>query len=159
MKTQNAPARKKLGTQRHFSSGSYLYDLIEVCPPFLRKELRKTIQRIDPGLIRKTQKLSGELFKVLACASPRSTTHLISGIAVDLSDFWEIGEEHRRRIKELRDMRFPRDRRRFEEMLYELQIRLVWHTEWHAKHLKGRLEQLKADLHLKPSRRRRPRLR
>jgi hypothetical protein len=103
---------------------------------------------LDRNLIRKNVKLSKNLNKALTAVSPRSTEHLRSGIAVDLADFWEIGEEHRRRVKELCGMRFPKDKERFIDMLYEFEVRLVIHAEYHAKLLKGRLTRLKRDLKL-----------
>lgn len=103
-------------------------------------------QKIDQTLIRRNVRLSARLCNVLGAASPNSTVDLVSGIAVDLADFWEIGEEHRQRVKKLLNMKFPKDRKRLEEMLYELDIRLVMHAEWHAKHLKKRLAKFKHDL-------------
>jgi hypothetical protein len=114
----------------------------------LLEELAHPSFQIDRKLIRKNVKLSANLGKVLAAASPRSTEYLRSGIAVDLADFWEIGEEHRRRIKELSAMRFPKDKQRFIDMLYEFEVRLVIHAEYHAKLLKRRLVRLKRDLEL-----------
>jgi hypothetical protein len=153
MNRGKVPVGRKADAQENRSEASEypLHKSTEGYPPVLKNAL----SQIDQDLIRKNKKLSSELFKVLAVASPKSAVDLISGLAVDLADFWEIGEEHRQRIRELRNMRFPRDRQRFENMLYDLQIRLVWHAEWHAKHLKRRLEQLKVDLKLKPRRRKR----
>jgi hypothetical protein len=67
-----------------------------------KKELSKIVKsisrpRVNRSLIRKNIRLSARLRKVLAAASPDSSKNLISGIAVDLADFWEIGDEHRRR--------------------------------------------------------------
>jgi hypothetical protein len=103
---------------------------------------------IDKKLIRKNVKLSGDLGKILRDASPHSTEYLLSGIAVDLADFWEIGIEHRRRLQELSGMKFPKDKDRFIDMLYEFEIRLVMHAEYHARLLKRRLTRLKRDLKL-----------
>jgi hypothetical protein len=114
------------------------------------KELLKLVEnmfrhKVNRSRIRRNVKLSARLRKVLAAASPSSTMNLISGIAVDLADFWEIGEEHRRRIKQLLNMQFPKDKKRFENMLYDFEIRLVIHAEWHAKHLKKFLAAYKKD--------------
>jgi hypothetical protein len=105
--------------------------------------------KIDRNLIRKNVRLCARLRNILGAASPQSTVNLIGGIAVDLADFWGIGEEHKLRVKELLEMRFPKDRKRFEDMLYEFEIGLVMHAEWHAKHLRRRLEKMKKDLKLK----------
>ncbi len=110
--------------------------------------LKHIAENVDTKLIRQNGKLTKKLSKVLAAASPKSTRYLISGIAVDLADFWEIAIEHERRVKELSRMRFPRDRKRFVEMLYEFEIRLVMHADWHARYLKRRLTKLKRDLKL-----------
>lgn len=117
------------------------------------KELAKIAKnmfhkKVDQQLIRKNVRLSQHLFRILATASPQSTANLISGIAVDLADFVEIGEEHRRRVQELSKMKFPKDKKRFEDLLYEFEIRLVVHAEWHTRHLKRRLAKLKHDLEL-----------
>jgi len=103
-------------------------------------------KKIDMNLVRKNARLSARLRKVLSAASPQSKPDLISGIAVDLADFSEIGEEHNRRLKELSQMQFPRDRERLEDLIYEFDVRLVMHAEWHARHLKRRLAKLKLDL-------------
>lgn len=115
-----------------------------------QKELSRIARSIshpaaNRSLIRRNTKLSARLRKVLAAASPESSLNLISGIAVDLADFWEIGEEHRRRIKQLLNMQFPKDKKRFANMLYDFEIRLVIHAEWHAKHLKKFLAAYKKD--------------
>jgi hypothetical protein len=102
--------------------------------------------KIDRPLVRKTVRLSARLRKVFTAASPTSTADLVSGIAVDLADFWEIGVEHQRRIQELLNMKFPKDAKRLEDMLYEFDIRLVMHAEWHAKHLKRLLAKFKNNL-------------
>ena len=102
--------------------------------------------RVNRNLIDRNIRLSARLRKVLMAASPESSKNLISGIAVDLADFWEIGDEHRRRIKQLLSMQFPKDKKRFEDMLYDFEIRLVIHAEWHAKHLKKFLAAFKKDL-------------
>ncbi len=130
------PNRKRLSRKKKDTAKSLL------------KELAHPSFHIDRKVIRKNVKLSTNLGKVLAAASPRSTEYLRSGIAVDLADFWEIGEEHRRRIKELSAMRFPKDKQRFIDMLYEFEIRLVIHAEYHTKLLKRRLARLKRDLKL-----------
>jgi hypothetical protein len=115
-----------------------------------QKELSRIVKSIsyptvNRSLIRRNTRLSARLRKVLAAASPESSVNLISGIAVDLADFWEIGDEHRRRIKQLLNMQFPKDKKRFENMLYDFEIRLVIHAEWHAKHLKKFLAAYKKD--------------
>src|SRR5579859_2643836 len=69
-------------------------------------------QKVQKSRIRRNARLSARLRKVLSAASPDSATNLVSGIAVDLADFWEIGEEHRQRVKQLLKMKFPRDRNR-----------------------------------------------
>src|SRR5438309_11578011 len=71
-----------------------------------QKELSRIAKSIsrptaNRSLIRRNTRLSARLRKVLAAASPESSVNLISGIAVDLADFCEIGDEHRRRIKQL----------------------------------------------------------
>lgn len=110
--------------------------------------LREIGKHTDRDLIRKNVKRSQRLFRVLKAASPRSSEDLLSGIAVDLADFWDIGKEHQKRVAELRGMRFPRDRRRFIDMLAELEVGLVTHAEYHVKTLKRHLARLKKDLKL-----------
>ena len=102
--------------------------------------------KIDKTFIRKYQCLRAGVEKVLSAASPKSNPKLISEIAVDLADFWEISVEHQRRIRSLRAMKFPRDQRHFINMLYDFEIRLVMHADWHVKQLRPRLAKLKRDL-------------
>lgn len=124
----------------------------EKLPPAAARFVREIEARIDRRMIRKVVNLSRRLNAVLSAASPRSTKDLISGVAVDLSDLWEVGQEHERRIAKLLKMRFPRDKARLEDMLYDFEIRLIYHAEWHLRHLKKRLAQLRRDLRKKPSR-------
>jgi hypothetical protein len=42
-------------------------------------------------------------------------------------------------------MQFPEDKKRFEDMLYDFEVRLVIHVEWHAKHLRKFLAEFKKD--------------
>jgi hypothetical protein len=102
--------------------------------------------KIDGTLIRKYKHVRARLEKVLSAASPKSNPELISGIAVDLADFWEISVEHQRRIRSLSAIKFPRDQRRFVDLLYQFEIRLVMHADWHVKKLRPRLARLKRDL-------------
>src|SRR5579859_1321423 len=114
-------------------------------------ELLKSISRppkIDGMRIRKYKVTYGRLKKALSAASPNSKGDLISGIAVDLADFWEIAGEHQQRVRELAKMRFPKDQERFIDMLYEFEIRLLMHAQWHVKRLKPRLTRIKRDLGL-----------
>jgi hypothetical protein len=111
--------------------------------------LKAITKNIDKNAIRQNLKRSNSLLKILSTASPKSSKDLLSGIAVDLADFWDIANEHQRRVAEMSKMRFPKDKRRFENMLYELEIGLVIHAEYHAKFLKRRLSRLKKDLKLK----------
>jgi hypothetical protein len=108
--------------------------------------LRAAAKQLDPALIAKNGKLARRLSESLKTASPNSSEDLITGIAVDLADFWEIGEEHKRVLKKLLRMRFPKDKKRFENVLCEIDIRLVLHAEWHARALKIRLKKLRQDL-------------
>ena len=110
--------------------------------------LRSISKEIEKKLTRQNARISATLYDVLTNACPRSTEYLRSGITHDLADFWQIGEEHRRRIKELSGMRFPKDKQRFIDMLYEFEVRLVIHAEYHAKLLKRRLTRMKRDLRL-----------
>ena len=105
--------------------------------------------RVNKSLINRNIRLSARLRRALVAASPESSKNLINGIAVDLADFCEIGDEHRRRIKQLLSMQFPKDKKRFEHMLYDFEIRLVLHAEWHAKHLKKFLAAFRKDLTIK----------
>jgi hypothetical protein len=81
--------------------------------------------KINRPFLRKYRDVYRRLEKVLAAASPKSKADLISGIAVDLADFWEIAVEHQRRIKQLTKLRYPRDRQQFIALLYEFEIRLL----------------------------------
>jgi hypothetical protein len=137
--------QKRSGGVRHLNVGqTFLSTLAKDPSPFLRNISR----RIDRVAIRKNVKRSNNLLRVLAAASPKSSENLLSGIAVDLADFWDIAKEHQRRVKELSAMHFPRDKRRLENMLYEFEIGLVVHAEYHVKALKRRLAHLKRDLKL-----------
>jgi hypothetical protein len=102
--------------------------------------------KVNRALLHKNARLSAKLRKILTAASPESKLDLVSGIAVDLADFWEIGEEHQRRVKKLLNMRFPKDKKHLEDMLYEFDVHLVIHAEWHAKHLKKLLKKFRQDL-------------
>lgn len=113
------------------------------------KFLRDINGQVDKTLTRRVVSLSHELNLVLSAASPKSKKDLISGVAVDLSDLWEIGEEHKRRIAKLLNMQFPKDKKRLEDMLYDFDIRLIYHAQWHLRLLKRRLARLKHDLRQK----------
>jgi hypothetical protein len=122
----------------------------DILAGFLGTDLpvRSISKEVERKLARQSAKLSASLYAVLTNASPRSTAYLRNGITHDLTDFWQIGEEHRRRIKVLAGMRFPKDKKRFIDMLYEFEVGLVIHAEYHAKLLKRRLAKLKRDLML-----------
>jgi len=135
--------KRKLSIKSEQSTEQKLAELAKSSP-----FLRDILGTIDKTLVRKYKKLYAQLVKVLSSASPKSTQDLISGIAVDLADFQEIAVEHQRRVKKFSQMHFPEDQEQFIDMLYEFEIRLVMHAEWHAKHLKARLAKLKRDLRL-----------
>jgi len=65
---------------------------------------------------------------------PEASQDFLAGIAVDLADFWEIGEAHRVRLTTMLKLHGQRDRKRLAKLLTELYYRDVnAHLSYHVK--------------------------
>lgn len=99
----------------------------------------KSLQRrIDKNLVRRVTALKKRLEQVLGVAAPKTSYYLRSGVATDLADLWHAGEELRKCLKELLGLRFPRDQKRFRDLLLLLDPLVIQQFEWHVKQLKRR---------------------
>ncbi len=105
------------------------------------------ISKEDRRLIRRNVTLARKLYHVLSLASPRSSQTLISNMAVDLADIWKIGESHRRDVKKLMRMRFPRDREQLRTLLIkDIDLNLLFENQYHLTSLKKCLPKLLKDM-------------
>ncbi len=98
------------------------------------------------AVVARASRLSRRLQRVM----PEATEDLISRMSVDLTDFWEIGEQHRKRLAAIDRLRSPRDRIKLATLLSELVYRnLYFHLPCHVRSMRrvlpGVIEKLESS--------------
>ena len=85
----------------------------------------------------RTVKLARQLRITLARACPNASQSLVSALAVDLADIREIGLYHDKSLRQLKDMHFPDDLHKAEDLLIKwVEVQLLFHSQWHLNSLK-----------------------
>jgi hypothetical protein len=99
-------------------------------------------RKVDKKLVRRVVGLTRRLEQILAEAVPDSSRYTRSGMASDLADLWHASEELRKCISELLNLRFPRDKKRFRDLVLLIDPLLIQHIEWHTRRLKKRRKEI-----------------
>jgi len=116
--------------------------------------LAASLRNLDPTfgavasqrLIKRNVGLASRLFKRLKRWSPNSSDRLIAGVAVDLADIWMIGEGHKKQLKEILRLRFPKDRERMLSLLARLEVNLLFENQGHLTSLRELLPKLAKEV-------------
>ena len=95
----------------------------------------------DP-LLKRSRDILIDVIRVLQSALPDSDEELIGGIAANLLDLWETGQELDNQLKRLREMRFPEDREHLRRTLIWIEaIQLDMGAFW-ISHVKKDISKL-----------------
>jgi hypothetical protein len=103
--------------------------------------------RIKSASVRRDVMLAERLRLLLQRACPNCPEELASGIAVDLTDIWSIGERHKKHIRDLLKLSLPRE----EDRLYEIlaggvEVDLLFENDYHLRSLRKLLPQFWKNL-------------
>ena len=86
------------------------------------------------------------LFQALSTISPTSKKSVTSGLALDLTDLEAVGIRQKKLVKTLRNLRLPRDKKKFEWALTRIEGDLLFETQYHLSSIKKLLPILLADM-------------
>jgi hypothetical protein len=104
--------------------------------------------------IRQNSRLGDRLYRVFRRASPKVDEGMAADIAVDLTDLWSTGVEHRRHLRKLLSLSLPRDLEKLEYLLCEIEVNWQGEGKIHTTSLARSIPRiLKATSKARPTRR------
>ena len=86
------------------------------------------------------------LNSLLSLASPNSTAKAISWTCVDFAGLWEVSKNHISTMRRLLKCSYPRDRKKIEDLLTEIQVNLLSQGADHLKTLQVNLPRIRRDV-------------
>ena len=88
-----------------------------------------------------------KIMKQIQKASPKSSRALATDLAIDLGDLASVAQKHLAHVRELLRMTIPRDREKFQTLLAQFDVNLLFEGQWHLKDLKRLLPRIIRDVH------------